>query len=257
MTKSTSVWHTFASLLPLLVITPWITKLPTPVVDLINPRTGLPQLSEFQILSHVRALSEDIGFRTVGTREHALGDAWLLDQVEKLRDQCKELLSLTPGRRLECEVWRQQGSGTHRFDMMNKRVYKNYVDLTNIIVRVSDGTPEGKRNAVLVNSHLDSTLPSPGAADDAISVGVMLECIRVLTETPESLQDGSHLYATQHFTAHTVRAIINLEAAGSTGPELLFQATSEEMIEAYSHVPRPFGTVLANDVFSSGVIMSE
>ncbi|KAF8736403.1 peptidase M28 family, partial [Rhizoctonia solani] len=157
--------------------------------------------------------------------------------------------------------------------MMNKRVYKNYVDLTNIIVRVSDGTPEGKRNAVLVNSHLDSTLPSPGAADDAISVGVMLECIRVLTETPgwqpvhsiiflfnnaeESLQDGSHLYATQHFTAHTVRAIINLEAAGSTGPELLFQATSEEMIEAYSHVPRPFGTVLANDVFSSGVIMSE
>jgi Zn-dependent M28 family amino/carboxypeptidase len=90
--------------------------------------------------------------------------------------------------------------------MMNKRVYKNYVDLTNIIVRVSDGTPEGKKNAVLVNSHLDSTLPSPGkfqiapmgaengylvviniigAADDAVSVGVMLECIRVLTQTPD------------------------------------------------------------------------
>jgi Zn-dependent M28 family amino/carboxypeptidase len=51
--------------------------------------------------------------------------------------------------------------------------------------------------------------------------------------------------------------VINLEAAGSTGPELLFQATSEEMIQAYSHVPRPFGTVLANDVFSSGIIMSE
>lgn len=27
-------------------------------------------------------------------------------------------------------------------------------------------------------------------------------------------------------------------AAGTTGRELLFQATSEEMIEAYSHVPR-------------------
>ncbi|KAJ1299562.1 hypothetical protein OPQ81_011969 [Rhizoctonia solani] len=278
MTKCASVWRTCATLLPLLIIVPWITsklhyELPTPVVELTNPQTGLPQLSESQILSHARVLSEDIGFRTVGTKEHAMGDAWLLDQVNKLRDQCKEAVGRTPGRKLECEVWRQQGSGTHRFDMMNKRVDKNYVDLSNIIVRVSDGTPEGKRHAVLVNSHLDSTLPSPGAADDAISVGVMLECIRVLTQTPdwqpvhsiiflfnnaeESLQDGSHLYATQHFTAHTVRAMINLEAAGSTGPELLFQATSEEMIEAYSHVPRPFGTVLANDVFSSGIIMSD
>lgn len=38
---------------------------------------------------------------------------------------------------------------------------------------------------------------------------------------------------------------------------MLFQATSEQMLEAYSHVPRPFGTIVANEVFSSGVIMSE
>lgn len=120
--------------------------------------------------------------------------------------------------------------------MMNKRLYKTYVNLTNIVVRISDGTPEGKEHAVLVNSHLDSTLPSPGAADDAISVGVMLECMRVLVNTPdwspkhaivfrepistylfiysqpgflvfnhaeESLQDGSHLFSTQHPVAPT------------------------------------------------------
>jgi hypothetical protein len=58
------------------------------------------------------------------------------------------------------------------FDMMNKRLYKTYVNLSNIVMRVSNGTSEGKEHAVLVNSHLDSTLPSPGAADDAISVGV-------------------------------------------------------------------------------------
>jgi Zn-dependent M28 family amino/carboxypeptidase len=68
--------------------------------------------------------------------------------------------------------------------MMGKRMYKTYADLTNIVIRVSDGTPEGKTHAVLVNAHLDSTLPSPGAADDALSVGVMLECLRVLTHTP-------------------------------------------------------------------------
>lgn len=71
-----------------------------------------------------------------------------------------------------------------RFDMMGRRLYKTYVNLTNIIVRVSDGTEEGKEHAVLVNSHVDSTLPSPGAADDGLSVGVMLESIRVLVNTP-------------------------------------------------------------------------
>lgn len=68
---------------------------------------------------------------------------------------------------------------------MGKRLYKTYVGLSNIIVRVSDGTEEGKEHAVLVNSHLDSTLPSPGAADDALSVGVMIDCIRVLVNTPD------------------------------------------------------------------------
>ena len=69
--------------------------------------------------------------------------------------------------------------------MMGRRLYKTYVNLTNIVVRLSDGTEEGKKDAVLVNSHVDSTLPSPGAADDAMPVGVMLESLRVLIHTPD------------------------------------------------------------------------
>ncbi|KAF7431225.1 hypothetical protein PC9H_006946 [Pleurotus ostreatus] len=248
-------------------------NLPTPIHDLHDPLTNLPQISETRILSYAQHLSEDIGYRTVGTYEHALADEWMWQQANRMKELCEQVVREEGHRKLECEVWRQQGSGSHRFDMMAKRLYKTYVNLTNIVVRVSDGTPEGKEHAVLVNSHLDSTLPSPGAADDALSVGVMLECIRVLVSSPgwspkhaivflfnnaeESLQDGSHLYSTQHSTAPTVRAAINLEAAGSTGREMLFQATSEEMIQAYSHVPRPFGTILANDIFSSGVLLSD
>ena len=66
---------------------------------------------------------------------------------------------------------------------MGKRLYKTYRNLTNIVIRISNGTPQGKEHALLLNSHLDSTLPSPGAADDAISVGIMLDCIRVLVDT--------------------------------------------------------------------------
>ena len=67
---------------------------------------------------------------------------------------------------------------------MGKRLYKTYREVSNIVVRVSNGTAAGKAHAILVNAHLDSTLPSPGAADDALSCGVMLEAFRVLTQTP-------------------------------------------------------------------------
>ena len=75
-------------------------------------------------------------------------------------------------------------AGSVSFDMMGKRLYKTYVNLTNIIVRISNGTPQGKEHALLVNAHLDSTLPSPGAADDALCIGTMMEVMRVLVETP-------------------------------------------------------------------------
>lgn len=71
-----------------------------------------------------------------------------------------------------------------RFEIMHERIYK-LTHVSNIIIRVSDGTPEGKQHAVLVNSHLDSTLPTPGAADDALAVGVMLDVLRVLVNTPK------------------------------------------------------------------------
>ncbi|KAH7891014.1 hypothetical protein F5I97DRAFT_2052216 [Phlebopus sp. FC_14] len=247
--------------------------LPTPNVHPYDPETLLPHPSEATILSYAKYLSEDIGYRTPGTREHAEADAWMVHKAEEIKQLCDEVLTKEKGRKLECEVWRQEGSGSHRFDMMATRLYKTYVDLSNIVIRISDGTERGKADAVLINAHLDSTLPSPGAADDALAVGVMLECARVLVETEgweptysviflfnnaeESLQDGSHLFSTQHPIASTVRAVLNLEAAGTTGRELLFQATSEEMIEAYSRVPRPYGNVFANEIFSSGILLSD
>jgi len=210
----------------------------------------LPQISEVNILGVAKYLSEDIGYRTVGTFEHALADAWMTQQAKIMQGECQKIVAKTE-RKLECEIWHQQGSGSHRcilvfylwrnnglilsrFDMMGKRIYKTYVNLTNIIIRISDGTPAGKEHAILVNAHLDSTLPSPGAADDGLAVGVMLDVMRVLINTPdwspehsivlcksiyisfyssevlpvfnhaeESLQDSSHLFSTQHPIAST------------------------------------------------------
>lgn len=101
-------------------------------------------------------------------------------------------------------------------------------------------------STVLVNAHTDSTLPSPGASDDLVGVAVMIEALRVLALSPraltnavvflfnggeESLQDASFLFTTQQPAEieGTLRSVINLEACGQGGPEIVFQATSEEV----------------------------
>lgn len=88
-------------------------------VSRINPQTNLPQLSEAQILSYTKLLSEDIGYRTVGTIEHALADEWLTQKAHEIKKECEEIVNRSKGtgkeRKLECELWRQQGSGSHRY----------------------------------------------------------------------------------------------------------------------------------------------
>lgn len=68
-------------------------------------------------------------------------------------------------------------------------VLKAYTNITNIIVRLScpegdnvDGVRSCEDNAILVNSHFDTTLGSPGATDDGSGTAVMLEIIRVLSQ---------------------------------------------------------------------------
>jgi hypothetical protein len=82
-------------------------------LDSTDPVTSLPQISESQILGYAKYLSEDIGYRTVGTREHALADQWMIDKAEAIKAEC-DSIALAHGRNLECEVWRQEGSGSHR-----------------------------------------------------------------------------------------------------------------------------------------------
>ncbi|ORY22823.1 hypothetical protein BCR39DRAFT_550650 [Naematelia encephala] len=257
-------WTSWLLLLPVFTLLPYLLSIahyqlpePLPPWDAL----GKPQVSEELVLKHIKAL-ETIGYRTVGTPQALQGEEYVIEQVRKLEAQCDVL---------KCEVWVQKGDGFHAFNILDHEVLKVYKGIRNVILKISSRSTGGK-DAILLGAHIDSTLPAPGAADDGMGVGVMLEVARVLIERnepfdnsiifmwnggEETLQDGSHLYSTQHETAKDVRAMINLEAAGSMGGALLFQATSAEMIDAYSHAPYPRGTVIAADVFSSGIIMSD
>ncbi|SCV68329.1 BQ2448_450 [Microbotryum intermedium] len=265
-------------LLPLLISLAYLSiqmhyALPTPNASLFAADGTTPLFTETRGMDIIRTLAThpdgEPRYRIVGTEEMVETEQWVLDEVHRIRD---DVVARMQGYPVQIETWHQVGSGEHLFDFMDKKVWKKYFDVGNVIVRLSDGTAASKKNAVLVNAHTDSTLPSPGAADDLIGVATMLEALRVMALTPrrltnsviflfnggeESLQDASHLFITQHPLKDSVRAVINLEACGVGGPEIVFQATSEEMIKALSKTPRPYGTILASEIFQTGLILSD
>ncbi|KAI1309723.1 hypothetical protein EDD11_003975 [Mortierella claussenii] len=250
-----------------------------------DPATGIThsrveyRFSEENVRRTVRYLSEDIGYRIVGTEQDQETQAYLIKELQSLKAQAqRESARLQTMQSVEdslvlpeFDMWIQVADGSHQFDFMSKVVMKMYTNMTNIVVRLSCGQ-ECDRNAILLNAHYDTTLGSPGAVDDALPVGVMLEIIRIVSKRPalrknsliflfnggeESLQDASHSFITSHELRSTVRAVINLEGCGTSGPEILFQANSRPMIEAYRKVPYPHGTVMGNDLFSTGIVLSD
>ncbi|GJN92127.1 hypothetical protein Rhopal_005157-T1 [Rhodotorula paludigena] len=269
--KPWPVLPSLAVLLPVIACFGWISvhlhyALPTPNNALFTP-SGSPIFSEGHALRYIRDLAAygdgTPRYRILGTREMVQTDEYLLDKIAQIR---QEVVDRHPDGGMQVEVWHQL------FDFMDKAVWKKYFGVSNVIVRLSDGTPASKANAVLVNAHTDSTLPSPGAADDLFGVAVMLEALRVMgmgerrltnsviflfNGAEESLQDASHLFITQHPLRSTVRAVINIEACGTDGKEIVFQATSPEMIQALARTPSPYATVIASEIFQTGLILSD
>lgn len=159
-------------------------------------------------------------------------------------------------------------------------VYRN---IANVLFRV-----HGKRwhkgsrpvSALLVNCHYDTVVMSPGAGDNAVSCAVQMEVLRAMvmeiarnpTSLPEydvvflfngaeeNLLQGSHAFITQHKWAQEVKAFINLDSAGCGGREVVFQTGPEHqwLVTEYARVaPFPFGTILGQELFQSGMIPSD
>lgn len=111
-----------------------------------------------------------------------------------------------------------------------------------------------------------SFVMSAGGSDDGVSVACMLELARVLVAGPplphpvillfngaeESNQQGAHGFITQHERARSVRAIINLEAMGAGGKELMFQCNSAWVARVYQQAaPYPEASVVSHELFKN------
>ena len=109
---------------------------------------------------------------------------------------------------------------------------------------------------MLVASHYDSVPAGPGASDDGAGVAANLEVARVLQSRRPSRHSiiflfdegeeqgllGAHAFVEAHPWAKEVRAVVNVDARGTSGGSLMFETGSANnwLIEMYVRaVPHP------------------
>jgi hypothetical protein len=126
-------------------------------------------------------------------------------------------------------------------------------------------TPPGD-DAVMLAAHYDSVPAGPGASDDGMGVATALEVAAVLkgqklarpvlvviTDAEEAGLVGGAAFAAQDPLAKRVRAVVNLEARGTTGAANMFQTSTPNghdvaALEAGRTVPS--ANSLASDLYS-------
>lgn len=180
------------------------------------------EFSEERARVHLDAITS-FGPRPTGSIANEIHTVrYILDQVSKIKLSAKKSVAI--------EVDTQRPTGTFFLDFLDGFT-SHYYNITNIVVRVSPVGNSPPDHSVLINAHFDSVPNSPGASDDAVSCATMLEILRVVTHCPaaklthgiiflfngaeENVLQASHGFITQHPWVKSIRAFVNLEAAGA------------------------------------------
>src|SRR5271156_835665 len=129
---------------------------------------------------------------------------------------------------------------------------------TNIVATL--GPKPVAREAVLLAAHYDSVPAGPGASDDGAGVAAILEIARILTVLPAPrhpvvllISDGEEagllgamLFVREHPLSKHVKAAVNMEARGTTGPSLMFETGT-----ANNWLMHLYGAAIARPVTNS------
>ncbi|KAH8415787.1 hypothetical protein KR222_000951, partial [Zaprionus bogoriensis] len=206
----------------------------------------------------------NIGTKMVGSAENEIEAVQFL---VKVLSQIKED-SLKDYFDIEIDV--SQVSG--QFISSNRNVM--YQGVQNIAAKITPANCTSE-SYLLVNSHFDSKPATPSAGDDGFMVATMLEVLRVMSKTKQSFAHpivflfngaeetnllAAHGFINNHKWAPNLKAVVNLEGAGSGGREVLFQTGPNHswLVNYYNkYAKHPFGTTLAEEIFQSGVLPSD
>ncbi|XP_030388598.1 endoplasmic reticulum metallopeptidase 1 [Scaptodrosophila lebanonensis] len=188
---------------------------------------------------------------------------FLLREVQKIVDEARTDLY-----DIQAEV--QYSSGA--FFLWSMAM--SYDNVSNVVVKIASKNSTSV-NYLLLNSHYDSEVKSPGAADDGVMTVIMLETLRVISRSERPLANpvvflfngaeeanmlASHGFITQHRWAPNCKALINLDSTGSGGREVLFQTGPNHpwLVKYYQQsAPHPFSSTVAEELFQNNFIPSD
>ena len=111
--------------------------------------------------------------------------------------------------------------------------YGTCATVNNVVARLQGGDVQ----AVLLAAHYDSVQAGPGASDDGVGVAAVLEIARALKsllvprhsiiflidDGEEAGLLGAQAFVESHPWAKDIRAVVNLDARGTSGPSLMFE----------------------------------
>ncbi|XP_030081373.1 endoplasmic reticulum metallopeptidase 1-like [Drosophila hydei] len=206
----------------------------------------------------------NIGYKLTGSKENEI------EAVQFILNELAQIKEASLKDFFDMEIDLSQASGSYPY----KTVLNVYQGVQNIAVKLipKNYTTE---TYLLVNSHFDSKPFTPSAGDAGFMIVTMLEVLRVIATTKQTFQhpivflfngaeegmmQASHGFITQHKWAPLCKAVVNLDAGGSGGREILFQSGPNHswLLKYYKkYIKYPFATTFAEEIFQSGIIPSD
>ena len=138
-------------------------------------------------------------------------------------------------------------------------------NVNNVLARL-DGTDAAASDAVLLAAHYDSVPAGPGDSDDGVGVAAVLEIARALKAMPAPRHSviflldegeetgllGARAFVDAHPWAKDVRAAVNLDARGTSGPSVMFETggANDWAVRLYAqHAARPAASSIFYSVY--------
>jgi Peptidase family M28 len=140
-------------------------------------------------------------------------------------------------------------------------------NVNNVLARL-DGTDTASNDSVLLAAHYDSVPAGPGDSDDGVGVAAVLEIARTLKSMPAPRHSviflldegeeagllGARAFVDSHPWAKDVRAAVNLDARGTSGPSVMFETggANDWAVRLYAqHARRPAASSIFYSVYKA------
>lgn len=215
--------------------------------------------------------------RKIGAKPRFVSSAALEESMQYIKTELEKVQSVAEanGMHLDVDLFRSDPD-TFSTSIGNIYILNSYDNLTSVVARLRPANMpfETDEKTLLLNAHVDSAIGSPGANDNVVGAGVIMEIVSTIAALPahvnklnrpivflfngaeEVILAGAHSFIKQHRFAKNIAAHINLESLGPGDSYNLFRLgpNSPWLAEAYANaVSIPTGSVTATDVFNSKV----